>query len=116
MSSNKYHDLRALNLDRVEILSESNWNGGKYIAQDPQEAIATFPKVVFEPTVKAGHTDGQDDEKPGRHVPGSPPSGYFSKIYEEAFLRARSKSLSTTRNKSANDQKLFTKSERRRSR
>lgn len=113
MSSNKYHDLRALNLDRVEILSESNWNGGKYIAQDPQEAIATFPKAVFESTVKAGHADGQDDEKPGRLVPASV---CVSTTCVQAFLRAKRKSLSATRNESANDQKLFTESERRRSR
>jgi hypothetical protein len=76
-------DLPTVDLKGVEIFAEGSWNGDKYTASDLQEMIHAFDKVGFEPTVKAGHADGQDNlqEREYRKIFGAPALGYVSKIY-----------------------------------
>ena len=89
MSENKtvkiYSELPTVDLPGVEIFSEGVWNSDTYDSKDLQAMIDAFDKVGFEPTVKAGHADGQDnlDEKEYRKVFGAPALGYVSRIYRK---------------------------------
>lgn len=80
-----HSDLPTVNLTGVEIFSEGSWNGDKYSGDDLQAIIDAYDKVGFEPTVKAGHADGQDNlnEKEYRKVFGAPALGYVSKLYRK---------------------------------
>lgn len=89
MSTNQtlktYSDLQVVDLPAVEIFAEGSWNGDKYDSNDLQAMIDAFDKVGFEPTVKAGHADGQDslNEKEYRKIFGAPALGYVSRIYRK---------------------------------
>ena len=89
MSENKavksYSDLPTVDLPGIEIFSEGSWNGDKYSGEDLQAMIDAFGEVGFEPTVKAGHADGQDNlnEKEYRKIFGAPALGYVSRIYRK---------------------------------
>ena len=50
---------------------------------DLQAMVDAFPLVGFEPTVKAGHATGQEDEKEARRVFGAPALGYAKRIWIE---------------------------------
>ena len=65
----------------LEIFAVGKWNGDTYEQKDLQAMVSAFAKVGFKPTVKAGHPDGQDDEKKAREVFGAPALGYVSRIY-----------------------------------
>ena len=80
-----YTDLPTVDLPAVEIFSEGSWNGDRYTGEDLQAMINAFGKVGFEPTVKAGHADGQDSlkEKEYRKIFGAPALGYVSRIYRK---------------------------------
>ena len=45
--------------------------------------ISAFDHVGFQPTVKAGHADGQEDEKQARKVFGAPALGYVKRLYRQ---------------------------------
>lgn len=79
----KYDDLPTVDLPAVEIFAEGTWNGDRYTGDDLQAMIDAFGKLGFEPTVKAGHADGQDglNEKEYRKVFGAPALGYVARIY-----------------------------------
>jgi hypothetical protein len=62
-------DLSTAYLPGVEIFAEGN--GDTYEAKGLQELIDRFGNVGLEPTVKAGHVDGQDAETRSRKVFGS---------------------------------------------
>lgn len=81
MPKKTYDDLPTVDLNGVEIFAEGNWNGDKYSGDDLQAMVDAFNKVGFEPTIKAGHADGQDDEKQARRVFGAPALGYVKRIY-----------------------------------
>src|SRR5690349_11865425 len=74
-------ELPTVNLSGVEVFSEGNWNGDKYSANDLDQMISAFGQVGFQPTIKAGHANGQDDEKQARRVFGAPALGYVSRLY-----------------------------------
>lgn len=75
--------LPTVNLNAIEIFAEGNWNGDKYTGDDLQAIVDSFGHVGFEPTVKAGHADGQDDEAQARRVFGAPALGYVSRVYRQ---------------------------------
>ena len=78
-----YDDLPTVDLPAVEIFAEGTWNGDRYTGDDLQAMIDAFGKLGFDPTVKAGHADGQDglNEKEYRKIFGAPALGYVSRIY-----------------------------------
>jgi len=73
--------LETVDYPGLEIFSEGVFNNDTYSAADLQAMVDAFPLVGFEPTVKAGHPDGQEDEKKARMVFGAPALGYVSRIY-----------------------------------
>ncbi len=77
--------LQTVDIPGVEIFSQGSWNGDSYDAADLDAMVAAFPAVGFEPTVKAGHAEGQDslDEKEYRNIFGAPALGYVSRIYRQ---------------------------------
>lgn len=79
----KAKPLETVDLNGVEIFSEGKWNGDDYSGDDLQAMIDAFPQVGFQPVVKAGHADGQEDEKKARQVFDAPALGYVSKIYRD---------------------------------
>lgn len=81
MTTTNNDGLPTVNLSGIEIFAEGNWNGDKYNSNDLDQMVNAFNQVGFEPTVKAGHADGQDDEKQARRVFGAPSLGYVSKLY-----------------------------------
>ena len=83
MPKDENYNLQTIDIPGVEIFSEGSWNGDKYSGSDLQSMLDAFPHVGFEPTVKAGHADGQDEleEKEYRKIFGAPALGYVSRIY-----------------------------------
>jgi hypothetical protein len=77
--------LQTVDIPGVEIFCEGSWNGDKYTGSDLQAMIEAFGNVGFEPTVKAGHADGQEslDEKEYRKIFGAPALGYVHRIYRQ---------------------------------
>ena len=73
--------LPTVDIPAIEVFSEGTWNGDKYDHGDLQAMVDAFDKVGFEPTAKAGHPDGQEDEKKARLVFGAPALGYAKRIW-----------------------------------
>ena len=73
--------LETVDIPAVEVFSEGVWNGDTYSHNDLQAMVDAFPLVGFEPTIKAGHADGQEDEKQARRVFGAPALGYAKRIW-----------------------------------
>ena len=73
--------LETVDIPAVEVFSEGTWNGDLYTHDDLQTMVDAFPLVGFEPTIKAGHPDGQEDEKKARLVFGAPALGYAKRIW-----------------------------------
>ncbi|MBI4524807.1 MAG: hypothetical protein HY695_13470 [Deltaproteobacteria bacterium] len=73
--------LETVNIPGLEIFSEGTFNGDHYSVADLQAMVDAFSQVGFKPTVKAGHEDGQEDEKTARRVFGVPALGYVERIY-----------------------------------
>jgi len=73
--------LETVDISTIEVFSEGTWNGDKYGHEDLQAMVDAFPEVGFEPTAKAGHADGQEDEKKARLVFGAPALGYAKRIW-----------------------------------
>jgi len=73
--------LPTVDLSGLEIFSSGTFNGDTYSDADLDAMVTAFDKVGFKPTVKAGHADGQEDEKAARKVFGAPSLGYVSRIY-----------------------------------
>lgn len=65
----------------VEVFSTGTHNGDPYDTDDLKAMVDAFGKVGFEPTIKAGHEEGQEDEKKARKVFGTPALGYVSRLY-----------------------------------
>ena len=74
-------DLPTVDINGLEVFSAGDWNGDKYSEADLDAMVAAFDKVGFKPTVKAGHADGQEDEKQARKIFGAPALGYVNKLY-----------------------------------
>ena len=79
--TDKNKQLETVDIPALEIFSEGKWNGDEYSHGDLQAMVDAFPQVGFEPTVKAGHADGQEDEKKARLVFGAPALGYAKRIW-----------------------------------
>lgn len=67
----------------LEVFSAGTFNGDAYSEADLDSMVTAFDKVGFKPTVKAGHADGQEDEKTARKIFGAPALGYVSKLYRK---------------------------------
>ena len=76
-----YRDLPVAKITGLEIFQTGTHNGDFYSDSDLDSMVSAFSKVGFQPTVKAGHADGQDDEKQARRVFGAPALGYVKRIY-----------------------------------
>jgi hypothetical protein len=68
----------------LEVFGEGKWNGGDvYTVADFDSMVGAFPHVGFQPTVKAGHQDGQEDSKVAKRLFGEPALGYVERIYRK---------------------------------
>lgn len=76
-------DLPTVDLSGIEVFSAGDWNGDKYSTNDLDSMVAAFDQVGFQPTVKAGHADGQEDEKQARKIFGAPALGYVNRLYRQ---------------------------------
>ena len=81
MDIKKYDALETVDLPPTEIFSVGSWNGDQYELADLQAMIDAFNEVGFQPPVKAGHAEGQEDEKQARIVFGAPALGYIKRLY-----------------------------------
>lgn len=80
----KRYDAESLptaSISGLEIFSAGKWNGDEYTVGDLDQMVSAFSKVGFEPPIKAGHQDGQENEKAAEKVFGAPALGYASRIY-----------------------------------
>lgn len=75
--------LETKSINSLEVFSVGSFNGDDYSESDLDAMISAFNEVGFQPTVKAGHADGQEQEAAARQVFGSPALGYVSRIYRE---------------------------------
>lgn len=82
-SNSQYKELETISIPKIEIFSEGVWNGDSYSHDDLQAMVDAFGEVGFEPIVKAGHAEGQEDEKKARMVFGAPSLGYAKRIWIE---------------------------------
>ena len=73
--------LETVDLKGVEVFSVGNWAGDAYTEQDLDAMVSSYPTLGFQPTAKAGHADGQEDEAAARKVFGAPALGYVSRLY-----------------------------------
>lgn len=78
-----FTDLPTASIKGLEIFSSGKWNGDSYNDADLDVMVSAFNQVGFEPTVKAGHAGGQENEKKAREVFGAPALGYVEKIYRQ---------------------------------
>lgn len=78
-----YDDLPTATIKGLEIFSAGKWNGDEYSDSDLDSMVSAFNQVGFEPTVKAGHADGQESEREARKVFGAPALGYVDRIYRQ---------------------------------
>ncbi len=76
-----YRTLPTENVSGLEIFSVGTFNGDRYTEKDLDEMVQAFDKVGFEPPVKAGHQDGQEDPAKAKMLFGEPALGYISRIY-----------------------------------
>lgn len=74
-------DLPTVDFKGIEVFASGTFNGDLYSDADLDIMVDAFDKVGFKPTVKAGHADGQENEKKAREVFGAPALGYVSRIY-----------------------------------
>jgi hypothetical protein len=74
-------DLPTVSINGLEVFSSGSFNGDKYSEADLDLMVDAFDKVGFQPTIKAGHADGQEDAKAARKVFGEPSLGYVSRLY-----------------------------------
>lgn len=75
--------LETVSFPGLEIFQSGKWNGDVYTEADLDAMIQAFGRVGFQPVVKAGHADGQEDEKRARQVFGAPALGYVERIYRQ---------------------------------
>ena len=73
--------LPTTNLTGIEIFEVGTWNGDQYHLSDLQAMVDAFTLVGFEPPVKAGHQNGQEDATQAKLVFGEPALGYIKRIY-----------------------------------
>jgi len=79
----EYSDLPTASIKGLEIFSSGKWNGDTYSDADLDAMVSAFNQVGFEPTIKAGHADGQESEREARKVFGAPALGYVERIYRQ---------------------------------
>jgi hypothetical protein len=79
----KYDSLPTLSIKGLEIFASGTYNGDTYSDADLDAMVSAFGQVGFEPTIKAGHADGQESEKEARKVFGAPALGYVDRIYRQ---------------------------------
>lgn len=74
-------NLETVNIPGVEVFSVGCWNKDSYSENDLLAMAEAFGKTGFQPTVKAGHAEGQEQEEQARKVFGSPALGYVERLY-----------------------------------
>lgn len=74
-------NLETKSITGLEVFSVGVWNGDSYSEKDLDAMVEAFDKVGFQPPIKAGHAEGQEDEKKARMTFGAPALGYVSRLY-----------------------------------
>jgi len=74
-------NLPTTSIPGVEIFSTGVFNGDEFFEDDLQAMVQALPQTGFQPTVKAGHAEGQEQEEQARKVFGSPALGYVNRLY-----------------------------------
>ena|ERR1051325_600258 len=72
-----------VDISGLEVFASGKYNGDQYSDADLDAMVSAFGEVGFQPTVKAGHADGQENAEAARKVFGAPALGYASKIYRK---------------------------------
>jgi hypothetical protein len=65
----------------LEIFQTGTWNGDVYTERDLDDMVRAFGKVGFQPTIKAGHENGQENKAVARRAFGEPALGSISRIW-----------------------------------
>src|SRR5262245_26461672 len=73
-------NLPTSSIDNLEIFAAGRWNGDNYTVQDLRAMVNAFDKVGFEPPIKAGHENGQEDPQAAARVFGEPALGYVKAL------------------------------------
>jgi len=76
-------EIPTVDIPGLEIFSSGTFNNDVYSEADLDAMVSAFGEVGFQPTVKAGHADGQEKAEEARKVFGAPALGYASKIYRK---------------------------------
>ncbi len=77
----EYKDLPTIDINGLEIFQVGKWNNDDYTLADLQQMVNAFDQVGFEPTVKAGHENGQENPATASRLFGEPALGYVKRIY-----------------------------------
>ncbi len=78
-----YRDLPTASIKALEIFATGTHNADFYSTADLDAMVEAFSQVGFQPVIKAGHADGQENEKEARKVFGAPALGYIERIYRQ---------------------------------
>ena len=70
-------------INALEIFGAGVFNGDKYTERDLDQMVNAFDKVGFQPTIKAGHQDGQESRATASRAFGEPSLGYVDRIYRK---------------------------------
>ncbi len=76
-------ELPTIEINGLEVFSIGKWNNDDYTLADLQQMVNAFDQVGFEPTVKAGHENGQENPATASRLFGEPALGYVKRIYIE---------------------------------
>ena len=61
--ANEYALEQTFNINGIEIFSEGKWNGDTYNKEDLENMVSSFGKTGFEPPVKLGHNESNQNSK-----------------------------------------------------
>ena len=76
-------ELKTKEIKALEIFQSGTHNGDFYSEADLDAMVDAFDKVGFEPTVKAGHQEGQENSLVAGAVFGEPALGYVERIWRQ---------------------------------
>ena len=72
--------LETVEKSNVEIFAAGTFNGDTYAVDDLYAMVDAFDKVGFQPPIKAGHEEGQEDKKTAKRIFGEPALGYVTAL------------------------------------
>lgn len=76
------NELPTIEIKGAEIFATGTWNSDVYNLSDLEAMVEAFGKVGFEPPVKAGHEEGQEqNDEIRRKLFGVPALGYVKRLY-----------------------------------